>query len=80
MTTLTKCPVCGFPIEAEVEGQTAICAYCGEHLIAQGVTIPTSLFVGVIAFGLGMFLGPALVATTDEGRKWLEGQARKVGK
>lgn len=79
METLTKCPVCGYPIQASVEGEAAVCAYCGEQLIAQGVTIPTPLFVGLIAFGLGVLLGPALIATTSEGRGWLEKQARGIG-
>lgn len=83
MPTLTKCPVCGYPIQASVAGETTVCSYCGQPLeaIAQnGVTIPTPLFVGLISFGLGMLLGPALVATTDEGRRWLEGQARRIGR
>lgn len=78
MLTLTKCPVCGYPIQAEV-GQIDVCAYCGETLeaVAQdGVTIPTPLFASLIGFGLGVLLGPALIASTDEGRRWLEKQAR----
>lgn len=78
MSTLTKCPICGYPIQASVEGETTVCAYCGESLIAQGITIPTPLFVGVVAFGLGVLLGPALIATTAEGRSWLEKQAREA--
>lgn len=82
MPTLTKCSECGYPIQASVEGETTACAYCGEELqaITQGVTIPTPLFVGLLGFGLGMLLGPALVATTDEGRKWLEKQARGISR
>ncbi len=81
MPTLTKCSECGYPIQANVEGETAVCAYCGETLIAQeGVTIPTTLFWSVLAFGLGVFVGPALLATTVEGRSWLEKQARGIGK
>ena len=82
MAILTKCSECGYPIQADAEGEIAICAYCGEELqaITQGVTIPTPLFVGLLGFGLGMLLGPALVASTDEGRKWLEKQARGIAK
>lgn len=78
--TLSKCPTCGYPITAEYEGQTAVCSYCGSNLIAQegGVTIPTPLFVGLISFGLGVFLGPALIASTAGGREWLEKQAREA--
>lgn len=79
MTTLTKCPICGYPIQAHVVGETTACSYCGEHLISQGVTIPTSIFVGALFFGLGMLLGPALVATTDSGKRWLVKQASKIG-
>lgn len=78
MATLTKCSECGYPIQANFEGETTVCAYCGETLIAQGITIPTSLFVGVITFGLGVLLGPALIATTAGGREWLEKQAREA--
>ena len=80
MTTLTKCPTCGYPVQAEVEGQTTVCAYCGEHLITQGVTIPTTLFWSILTFGLGVLIGPALIASSDEGKKWLEKQARGIGK
>lgn len=80
MPTLTKCSECAYPIQANVEGETTVCAYCGTHLIAQGVTIPTKLFIGLITFGLGVLLGPALIATTSEGRSWLEKQARGIGR
>lgn len=78
MATLTKCPVCSYPIQANVEGETQVCAYCGASLIAQGITIPTPLFVGIITFGLGVLFGPALIATTAGGREWLEKQAREA--
>ncbi len=81
MQTLTKCCECGYPIQANVEGDRTACAYCGTQLqaIAQGVTIPTPLFIGVLMFGIGVLLGPALIATTDGGRRWLEKQARGIG-
>ena len=77
--TLSKCPVCGFPINAEYEGQTAVCAYCGTSIqaITQEVTIPTWLLVGFIAFGIGVVAGPALIASTSEGARWLEKTARE---
>ena len=79
--TLSKCSTCGYPIQAEYEGQTAVCAYCGEKLeatISQGITISTPVFVGVLAFAAGMLLGPALIASTSGGRDWLEKQAREA--
>ena len=81
--TVAKCPMCGYPINAEYEGETVVCAYCGEKLeavITDGITIPTPLFVGLLGFGLGVILGPALIATTAEGRSWLEKQARGIAK
>lgn len=78
--TLSACPVCGFPISAEYAGQTVVCADCGTNLIAQddeGVVIPKVLFWSLLSFGLGMFIGPALVATTKGGQEWLVKQARR---
>ncbi|MGQ9545920.1 MAG: hypothetical protein ACUVTR_01975 [Dehalococcoidia bacterium] len=71
------CPVCKFPILVRQhirEGQQIRCPSCGtiSEAIAQGVTIPTSVFVGFICFGLGVLLGPALVATTAAGQRWME--------
>lgn len=74
MATLTKCPACGYPIQAKIEGETAVCAYCGEQLeavVTQGVTIPTTLFWSLFAFGLGVLVGPAIIASTEGGQKWL---------
>lgn len=83
MSTLTKCSECGFPIQANFEGEATVCAYCGEELravITQGVIIPSTLFWGILAFGLGVLVGPALIASTSEGRTWLEKQARGIGR
>lgn len=80
--TMAKCPTCGYPVMAQFEGQTAVCANCGEQMeaaISQGVTIPTPLFAGGLGFLLGMLIGPALVASTDVGKRWLEKQARGLG-
>ena len=76
--TITDCPACGYPIKAQYEGQTTVCANCGEKLevISQGITIPTTLFWSLIAFGAGVILGPALISSTAGGRKWLEEKAR----
>lgn len=78
--TISSCAECGYPLAAESVGERATCPMCGtaNEAIAQGITIPTPLFVGVVAFGLGMLLGPALIATTTEGRSWLEKQARGI--
>lgn len=79
-TTLSKCPTCGYPLTAEYEGQTAVCAYCGEKVeavISQGVIIPTPLLVGVISFALGVLIGPGIIASTKAGQDWLVKQARE---
>jgi len=52
-----------------------MCATVNEA-VSQGVTISTPVFVGIIAFFAGIILGPALIASTSEGRAWLEKQAR----
>ena len=79
-TTLSKCASCGYPLKASFEGQVATCPMCSsinEAISQEGVRIPTPLLVGIIAFGVGMFLGPAIIASTTEGQKWLERQIRK---
>jgi len=75
----TSCPGCGYPLAAPYGGQTAICANCGANLIAQGVTIPNGVVIGVLCFLGGMFLGPSIVASTSSGKRWLEEQARRGG-
>lgn len=85
--TIAKCPVCGYPIALTHEGETRVCDYCGEHLIAsqggigQGVTIPTPLFAGLLGFAFGVLLGPALLSSTTAGSRWLEQQSvRRISK
>jgi DNA-directed RNA polymerase subunit M/transcription elongation factor TFIIS len=73
------CAVCNYPIpEATYVGQQIKCPWCGSinEAIAQ-VTIPTPVFVGLISFGLGVLLGPALLATTAAGQSWMERQIRE---
>jgi hypothetical protein len=79
-TNSIPCPVCRYPIPAPTEvGQEVKCAWCSSisEAIQQGITIPTSLFVGILSFGLGVILGPALIATTKSGSEWLARQARE---
>lgn len=78
-TIIASCPTCGYPVTAHFEGETAVCTYCGEKMeaiISQGVTIPTPVFIGVLAFAAGVFLGPALLASTQTGQAWLMRQAK----
>lgn len=76
---IAKCASCGYPLTAEYEGQIEACPMCAtvNEAISQGVTVPTPVFVGIIAFCLGMFLGPSIVASSTEGQKWLERQIRR---
>ena len=76
---IAECASCSYPIAASFQGQVEPCPMCGtiNEAISQGVTIPTPLFVGLIAFGLGMFLGPSIIASSSEGQRWLEQQIRR---
>ena len=80
--TIASCAECSYPIAAEHVGERSTCPMCGtiNQAIGQGITIPTTLFWSVLAFGLGVLVGPALIATTTEGRSWLEKQARGIGR
>lgn len=74
------CSTCSYPITAEHIGDRVSCPYCGIGNIAtgiSGVTLPTSLVVGLVAFGLGVLLGPTLIASTEAGQKWLTKKAQE---
>jgi len=78
-TESVPCAVCHFPIQAPTYvGQQVKCPYCGSinEAITQ-VAIPTPVFVGLLTFGLGVLLGPALIASTQSGAEWLAKQARE---
>ena len=81
ITASIPCPVCKYPIQAPTSvGQQVKCAYCGtisEAILQEGVTIPTPVFVGIICFGLGVVLGPSLIASTQGGSEWLARKARE---
>lgn len=77
----TPCSICKFPIlipESAHEGQQIKCPSCGtiHEAIAQ-ITIPTPVFVGFLFFGLGVLLGPGLLATTAAGQSWMQRQIRE---
>jgi len=50
-------------------------AGAGEGPAIGQVVIPTNLFIGVVAFIAGAFVGPALWVSTKAGSEWL---ARKT--
>jgi hypothetical protein len=75
-----SCPTCSYPLKATHTGEILACPYCSAKLeatVAEGVTIPTPVIVGVIAFALGVVLGPSVLASTEAGSKWLEKKARE---
>jgi len=76
--TVSGCASCGYPLSAEFEGQTITCPMCDSinEVIAQGITISTPVFIGILAFLGGMLLGPSIVASTEGGKAWLEKQAK----
>jgi hypothetical protein len=79
-TESVPCAVCHFPIQAPTYvGQQVKCPYCGSinEAISQGVTIPTPLLVGLLSFGAGVLLGPALMASTQSGAEYLAKKARE---
>jgi len=75
-----SCAVCGYPLTASHIGEVVNCPMCSSinEAITEGVTISTPVFVGILCFFGGMLLGPSLIATTSEGRTWLEKQAREA--
>lgn len=77
-SAILSCPTCSYPLAFQYDGQTAVCAYCGEKVeaVSQGVTVPTPLFAGLIGLGIGLLFGPAIIASSQTGRQWLERQAR----
>lgn len=79
-TESAPCAVCDFPIRIPTRvGENVKCPYCGSinEAIAQGITLPTSLVVGLLCFGAGVVLGPGLLASTKSGSEWLAKQARE---
>lgn len=78
--TIGSCS-CGYPIAASYVGERVTCPMCQTASIAQsitqGVTLPTWLVIGLAAFGAGMILGPAVLASTEAGAKYLEKQVRE---
>jgi len=78
-TVNAPCHACHYPIqEPAYDRQQIKCPYCGaiNEAITQ-VTIPTPVFVGFIAFVAGVLFGPALLAATDVGQRYLEERIRR---
>lgn len=75
--TTGSCAICGYPIAASYEGESVTCPNCKTTNIAQGVTIPNWLLAGGIGLAVGIIAGPAIMASTETGQKWLEKQVRE---
>ncbi len=83
---ISGCSSCGYPLAASHIGEVVSCPMCATSneavsqavngAISQHVTIPTPVLVGILAFLGGMFLGPSIIASSSEGRSWLEKRAR----
>ena len=72
----TICAECGYPIPSHYTGEIVTCPMCQTvNEITQGVTIPTPLFAGGLGFLFGIMIGPALIASSDWGRRWLQKKA-----
>lgn len=79
-TASIPCAVCHFPIQAPTYiGQQVRCPFCGSinEAVKQGISIPIPVFAGLLGFGLGVLLGPGLLASTKSGSEWLAKQARE---
>lgn len=72
---------CGYPLTAQYNGQKVSCPYChsvNEATISQGINVPTWLMAGGIGLLIGIILGPALLASTEEGSRWLGRRVRRA--
>ena len=75
--SMAACAECNYPISApRIAGKQITCPMCSTINEVTGVEIPTPIFAGGIGFLLGIFIGPALIASSDWGRHWLEKKAR----
>jgi len=77
--SIVGCASCGYPIAWDPLSEIATCPRCGimNEIISQGVTLPTWLVAGALGLIVGVIAGPALLASTDEGAKWLAKKARE---
>ena len=86
--SISGCSACGYPLRAKYIGEVVTCPMCTASneavpqtvtgSISQHVSIPTPVLIGVLSFFAGVILGPSLIASTSEGRTWLEKQAREA--
>lgn len=78
MTESLPCAACGYPVLAPAGiRETVKCPYCGTINEAIGIEIPNTVFVGVVCFLAGVFLGPAFYSFMKGASGWLERQARE---
>jgi len=78
MQTIADCPVCGYPIKAR-PGQSVSCANCGGTAVAapiSDVTIPTTMVVMIVAFGMGWFFGNSVSIGAKRVKRGVESKAR----
>ena len=72
-----SCYSCGYPITA-YGGEQISCPMCNtiNQAITQ-VTIPSWLLTLGIGLAVGILAGPAILASTEAGSKWLARQAKE---
>ncbi len=84
MNAIGDCVECGYPIGMVTVGQQVSCPHCqtiNEVSSLSGtiseIKVPTPLFAGLIGLAIGIIIGPALIASTSGGARWLEKKARE---
>ncbi len=79
MAVKGSCYSCGYPISVPAMGAKISCPMCQSvnEAVSAGVSIPTWLFASTIALAVGILAGPAIIATTETGQRWLEKQVRE---
>lgn len=72
-----SCAGCDYPLNATHTGQVITCPMCETvNEMIGGVEIPTPIFAFSLGFLISLIVGPALLATSDWGKRWLEKKAR----
>lgn len=77
--TIGSCGSCGYPLASSYEGETITCPNCliTNKAIAQKITMPTWLLTLGIGLSVGILAGPAILASTEAGQRWLERKIRE---
>ena len=80
MNLMGSCYSCGYPIGAAYGGQEISCPMCGtENKAISGRIggVGSTLLIFGIGLAIGIFAGPAIIASTEAGSQWLAKKARE---